>query len=140
MILYLANKGLFFEMCEIRNSIWSARIVLPRRIKYSTLEGLNGTATSIILASSGVLPPLRLLHLLQAVATFVQTSFPPSERGIIWSLDKCLCVNLSPQYRHYIKLYIFYFSDKIRYSISVKIYAIFRKKMYSNCVNISRAR
>jgi hypothetical protein len=74
----------------MRNSIWSANIFLPLKIKYSTLDGANGIARSIILAFSGVLPPFWLLHRLQDVTTLVHTSKPPCDSGITWSLDKSL--------------------------------------------------
>ena len=85
--------------CDNKNSIWSARIVLPLRIKYSIREGTKGTASKAIPDWSKVLLALWLLHLLHAVTVFIQLSCPPLDKGTIWSLDKLLSEKDSPQYK-----------------------------------------
>ena len=75
-------------------------MVLPRKIIYSTLDGLKGIANKSMFAASGVLAPLWLLHLLHAVTTFVHISLPPYANGMTWSLDNSLCRKIFPQYKH----------------------------------------
>tara|TARA_Y100000768_G_scaffold330531_1_gene269292 strand:- start:5579 stop:5854 length:276 start_codon:yes stop_codon:yes gene_type:complete len=82
-MLYLFRIRLVLETWDSKKSIWSARIVLPLRIKYSILDGTNGTANKVIPDCSNVLFPLWLLHLLQDVTVFIHESFPPLERGMI---------------------------------------------------------
>src|SRR5574338_196351 len=67
-------------------------------LRVADMLGTRGSDSRFILASVGVLSPLRLLHVEHAVTMLRHVVSPPLERGWTWSKVRSRCCRFLPQY------------------------------------------